>query len=103
MTNATNIDKLPEQCFTILRTTGEPILIKRGENGYRAVQQPAVDKSLVTAKAFVHEMNTNAGVTAAQVLAMENGSMFGWDVPGADPDRCAEILARAKNRRGGKA
>lgn len=29
--------------------------------------------------------NERLGVTQAQRLAMETGSMHGWDVPGADP------------------
>jgi hypothetical protein len=34
----------------------------------------------------VDAYNACNGVTVAQVQAMQVGSMFGWNVPGADPD-----------------
>jgi hypothetical protein len=33
----------------------------------------------------VDELNTKMGVTKAQSEAMLVGSMFGWNVPGANP------------------
>lgn len=32
------------------------------------------------------ELNAAEGTTPAQVAAMHAGSLFGWDVPAADPD-----------------
>ena len=39
-----------------------------------------------------YEQNRKLGVTTAQEEAMKIGSMCGWDVPGADPDHCMDIV-----------
>ena len=65
---------LPAFCMSRLHSTGEPILIKRGETGfYPSDFDP-------------DEFNESRGITPAQVAAMEMGSMFGWHVPGAKPE-----------------
>ena len=71
--------KLPTICAAYLRGSGDPgqpIWIKKGVRGY----YPALPDLDVDA------INAGFGVTRAQRLAMECGSMFGWGVPGADPD-----------------
>lgn len=74
---------LPELCFTVLRSTGELACIKRGESGYFSSDwnQSSQEKNRVTADL----LNERLGVSEAQVKAMEFGSMFGWNSPGADP------------------
>jgi len=68
--------KLPEFCYGTLRSTGEIILLKRGEMGFwKSKDQRPAD-----------ELNATLGVTKAQRAAMEMGSMFGWNCTGADPD-----------------
>ncbi len=76
-------DGLPPLCFSTLPTTGELICIKRGELGYYpsdwSTSDPAANKELADFN------NQKLGVTFAQRMAMECGSMHGWDVPGANP------------------
>ncbi len=75
--------KLPIACAARNPTDNKPIIIKRGERGYH----PAAEDL------NVQMFNRRLNVTASQVEAMMIGSMFGFDVPGADPDRCDGTMA----------
>ena len=68
-------DRLPRECATWHITTGESVLLKRGQKGYWPLH-PATD---------VERFNRDRGISEAQLAAMEIGSAFGFDVPGADP------------------
>ena len=74
---------LPETCYSVLPGTGALICIKRGEAGY----YPSVWDTGAEWKnrEIADRNNKRLGVTQAQRLAMEIGSMCGWDAPGADP------------------
>lgn len=71
-----NVDRLPRTCMSRLMTDGSPIMIKLGESGYHPCKGD-LDPD---------DYNKSHGITPAQVAAMEAGSMFGWEIPGADPD-----------------
>ena len=75
---------LPVQCFSVLPSSGELILLTRGEKGY----SPCYDFSTPDAqqnREFADDRNVKNGVTKAQEAAMLAGSMFGWQTPAADP------------------
>lgn len=89
-----NNANLPERCYGILPSTGDVIIINRGESGYYRTGLSSDDKELN--RTLVDEYNEKIGVTKAQAAAMLAGSMFGWDVPGANPD-CYDELGDFKN------
>lgn len=74
---------LPVQCYGVLQSTGEVVIIKNGESGYYRTDINFGSKE--ENQELVDEYNKRLGVTKAQAAAMMVGSMFGWNVPGADP------------------
>lgn len=80
-----NLQKLPPQAYVDSswdKSLGAApvICVKRGERGYYPIFTPL----------SADELNRREGVTPAQREAMHCGSMMGWEVPGADPDRYDE-------------
>lgn len=69
---------LPKYAFVQSHVSGETMMIVRGEKGFQ------FDKNV--AKFTAEELNTIRGVKPEEVKAMEVGALFGWDVPGADPE-----------------
>ncbi len=59
------------------------MILKRGETGYCKTDIPYASKD--EAKALISEYNRKLGVSKGQEEAMRAGSMFGFQVPGADP------------------
>ena len=85
-----NLAKLPDFAFNKLESTGETIMILRGQEGYMEVAEgtyPVSDPDI---------LNLQHGVTKIQAEAMLNGSSFGWHVPGADVDFLTEAYAKKK-------
>lgn len=74
---------LPEQCYGVLPDTGELIIVKKGESGYYRTDISMGSKE--ENRALADGYNGKLGVSKAQAAAMLAGSMFGWQVPGADP------------------
>ena len=74
---------LPEQCYGVLPFTGERIRIRFGEDRYEDFPQYGADQ--VANRQYAEEQNAPYGTTAQQMAAMENGSIYGWDTPMADP------------------
>ena len=92
---------LPVQCFSVLPSSGELILLTRGEKGY----SPCLEFSAADAgenRRFAEDSNGKNDVTKAQEAAMLAGSMFGWQTPAADPRNYDEqgqpIKPRQKDR-----
>ena len=69
---------LPQYCYSYLPTTQEEIRIDIAESEYIPIRKQGNPRAS-------NEMNRELGVTPAQAKAMQVGSMFGWNVPGADP------------------
>ncbi len=74
---------LPEACLSTLPSTGELIVLKRGENSYTHSDWDTGNRA--ANKEYVSRRNCEMGITPAQAKAMQIGSMFGFDKPGADP------------------
>lgn len=91
---------LPEVCYSILPSTGDVIIIKHGESGYYRCEYSTEDKAFN--REFANDRNAKLGVSKAQVEAMLAGSMYGWDVPAADPKSYNEngVLLRNPKDRG---
>jgi len=94
-----NLEKLPEFCLSILETNppGKYVIgIYKGEDCYRSTTYDTHD--LAKAKELANHINKKLGVTAAQRECMEAGSMFGWNVPGAQLDY-VEALHKKTSRK----
>lgn len=83
-----DIKTLPDFCYSVLQSTGEIVILKQGESGYFRTDIAVRNKE--EALEFVEEYNSKLGVSKSQAQAMSVGSMFGWDVPGADPSNYDE-------------
>ncbi len=74
---------LPETCYHTLASTGDLIIIRKGESGYYPTDIDAGSKE--ANRSLAEEQNRLGGVSKAQAEAMLAGSMFGWSTPAADP------------------
>lgn len=86
---------LPEQCCSILPSTGELIVIKRGERGYYRSEWNTDSRE--ENKNIADFTNSRMGITPAQLEAMICGSMCGWDVPGAQPQFYLDRASKEKS------
>lgn len=76
--------RLPDMCYAQLPSTGEVIQIKRNVIGYVPAPYYTTgnrDKNMRVAA----QANDRIGVSMRESAAMLAGSMFGWDIPAADP------------------
>lgn len=80
------LQNLPEKCYGVLASTNELIVIKRGQSGY----YPQRPENAPWGVENVDILNERMGVTKGQRVAMEMGSMFGWDIPASNPDNYDE-------------
>jgi hypothetical protein len=75
--------ELPNDCFSVLPSTGELIFIVMGEKEYYPSGKSTPDKDMNRQIASAH--NALTGMTRGQEEAMLAGSLFGWDKPAARP------------------
>ena len=78
---------LPETCFCALKEVNMVLLTKYGESGYCPVENIPEGMG---AEEYADTLNQMMGVSKAQQTAMLYGSMFGWDIPAARPERYDE-------------
>lgn len=69
---------LPDLCFAINDVSNKVVIFKKGVSSYFEYDN--------TRQLTCDELNESIGVSKAQAAAMKTGSMFGWDVPGANPE-----------------
>lgn len=78
--------KLPNSSYIYLPTCHCIGIIDAFQDGYVPYPLDISSYDGKTARCIVDRLNELEGVTPAQASAMAVGSMFGWHVPGADPD-----------------
>ena len=76
---------LPEHCYAVLPGSGQLIEVRRGEKGYYLCAYSTGDRAYN--EVLANQFNAHEGISKAQAAAMLAGSMFGWNVPAADPAR----------------
>lgn len=77
---------LPDVCYVFEPSVGYGLCaLKKGVKGF----YPVKDYPNANA-AFADRLNFRLGVTKAQREAMLAGSMFGWNIPAADPKTYAK-------------
>ena len=74
---------LPEHCYAVLPSSGQLIEVRRGEKGYYPCAYSTGDRAYN--KVLANQFNAHEGISKAQASAMLAGSLFGWNVPAADP------------------
>lgn len=93
-------NSLPDRCYAVLPSTGELIIITKGEKGYTNAND--THNSPEKNKELADSHNAEMGVSKAQAEAMLVGSMFGWEVPAADPanydDNGTPVRIRQRDR-----
>jgi hypothetical protein len=75
--------ELPNNCFSVLPSTGELISIVMGKRGYFPSDKSTSDREIN--RQIASTSNALLGVTRGQEEAMLAGSLFGWNTPAARP------------------
>ena len=87
---------MKDLCYTYIFSTNTIGVIHRGEAGYYKTDI-AKCNNITTAQegeVLVAELNEKLGLTTKEVLAMQYGSMFGWDIPAANPNNWTDKEAK---------
>jgi len=83
-----------DRCYCLLPSTKQLTMVRRGERGYYPVRFHDEHVFGDEARTLMDELNDALGVTEAEREAMHSGSIFGWDVPAANPQTWERLLAR---------
>lgn len=75
---------LPDFCYTYIESENKVGVIRKGFTGYFECTKAYTGKPSEV-RSMAEELNRKAGITKAQAEAMKCGSLFGWNVKGADP------------------
>lgn len=91
--------RLPDFCFVLRERFGggsgaRIALVKRGESSHYWPVTWLPDHTEEEAIDSIRKANQELGVDGIQAFCMKNGSLFGFDVPGANPEWVAEHLPR---------
>lgn len=76
-------NELPDFCLSTLPSSGQLIILRKGERGYYASEWDTGKRE--ENQNIAREHNRRRGISDIQEAAMSAGSMFGWNLPGADP------------------
>jgi hypothetical protein len=100
---ASNLAKLPEHAYYLdlsMPVGSRIITLVKGEMGYHPYSQADGDENTPhdILQTVVNELNARFDVTPAQAEAMHMGSIFGYHVPGADPDSEVSIKMAARHQ-----
>ena len=95
----TTTKDLPDYCYALLPENGQLIRINHGEMGYYPIKAGPEQQHVFgqEAEEMMELLNKAKGVTYSQREAMFAGSMFGWHVPGADPNHPCNQPPHARN------
>ena len=76
-----NSPALPDKCYALLPSSGELIVIEKGQEGYQqcGLSTCSADKN----RRLATKYNRYSLVTRQQEAAMLGGSLFGWSTPAA--------------------
>ncbi|MDR1892627.1 MAG: hypothetical protein LBQ48_06435 [Oscillospiraceae bacterium] len=91
--------ELPVDCYSVLPSTGELILIVRERYRYSRSSNSTLFPDIN--RKIADESNAHCGVTRQQEEAMLAGSLFGWDTPAAKPwnyDENGKLRLPSKNK-----
>ena len=75
-------NELPDFCLSTLPSSGQLIILRKGERGYYASDWDTRKRE--ENQNIAREHNRQRGISDIQAAAMSAGSMFGWSVPAAD-------------------
>ena len=91
MSAKSNLAKLPERCYLVnpldgtFCTDAPVICLVAGESGFYPIH-PTLGNSPEYLAECVARWNEKYSVQSWHIEAMQIGSCFGWEVPGADAD-----------------